>query len=55
MRMLGKIPGGTFSKSRQTDGSVSSQRINSKPVTDRINKPLMRIGSTNLNDVALPC
>ena len=31
-------------KSRQTDSSASSQRINSKPVTERINKPLMRIG-----------
>ena len=54
MKMLGKIAGGRFSKSWQTDSSASSQRINSKPVTDHINKPLMRIDNTNLNDVALP-
>ena len=50
---VGKNSWRHVTKSWQTDSSASSQRINSKPVTDLINKPLMRIGNTNLNDVAL--
>ena len=41
---VGKNSWRHVTKSWQTDSSASSQRINSKPVTDRINKPLMRIG-----------